>query len=89
VPANADIPAAREITSSEAEQIEDDNPVSRRDMGDDILPKVRRGGKPMEKENGIPVAARSSGVIVEPRAREIEKFSPHEGTSIDILTFQP
>src|SRR5688572_17497017 len=67
VPFDADVAAPREITASEPEQVDDDDAVPGRHVRNDILPEVRRGRESVYEEDGIPVSARSGGVVVEPR----------------------
>jgi hypothetical protein len=40
---------------------------------------MRRCRKPVDEDDRLSLAARSRGVVVQPRAREIEELASHEG----------
>jgi hypothetical protein len=75
---DADVPALGEIAPSEAKEIDHDHAMTGRNMRHDILPKMRRGRKAVQEEDGISLAARARGVVVQPRAGEVEELASHK-----------
>lgn len=75
----ADVDGACEgpIAASESEEVDDDQPVPGRHERDDIDPEMARRRETVEEQNGYAGAARSGGVVVDPRAAEIEKLTAH------------
>ena len=70
-------PAHGTIAAPEAEEIEDDEAMPRRHERNDVAPEMSRRRKTVHEDNGVPGAARTGGVVVDPRAVEIEKLTAH------------
>jgi hypothetical protein len=77
VRADVDWVRAGPIAASVAEEIEDDQSVSGWHQRDDVAPQMARGREAVKKNHGYAGAARSCGVVVEPRAAKIEKLTAH------------
>jgi hypothetical protein len=77
VRADVDRVRAGPITASVAEEVEDDEAVAGWHQRDDVAPQVARCREAVKENHGYARAARSCGVVVEPRAAKIEELTAH------------
>ena len=68
---------ARRVTSSIAEQVQDDDASSFGEQGDQILPEVRGRWEAVYEHQRLTASARSRGEVVESGAADVEKFAAH------------
>jgi hypothetical protein len=71
--------SARSVAPAISEQIEDDETVSWWNERNDLVPQMARRRKTMDEYRGYSGAPRSSGVVVQPGAGEVEKLTAHAG----------
>jgi len=71
--------AVGRIAAPVAEQVDDDQAVSRGHERNDIAPQMSRRGKSMKEDDRLADAAGSSGVVVEPHPVQIDELTAHGG----------
>jgi hypothetical protein len=65
------------IAASVSQEVEHDQSMPGRHQRDDTAPEMARCRKAVKEYNGYAGAARSGGVVVEPRAAKIEELTAH------------
>ena len=87
--ARASTGASRPVAATIAEQVEHDEPVSRRNERDDFVPQMARRRKSVDEHRGHSGTARSGGVVVQPGAGEVENIALESTRTIEIDEFVP
>jgi hypothetical protein len=65
------------IASTEAEEIEYDDAMARRQFRDHIEPEVAGGRKPMNQYDGVAGSAAPGRVVVNPLSGKVYEFTAH------------
>ena len=65
------------IASAVAQQIENDEPMTRRHEGNHAVPEMARGREAVDEYDRHTGTTRSGGEVVEPCAGKIEKLTAH------------
>src|SRR3954467_11610516 len=77
VRANVHFVLRRTIAPAKAEEVEYDETMALRHERNDVAPQVAGRRKAVQEDHGIAGAASAGGVVVDPRAVEIEKLTAH------------
>ena len=75
--ADVDAVCQRPIASTMSEEIDDDESMTRWYERNDVTPQMSRRREAVQKDDGVPGASRSGGVVVDARAGEVEEFTAH------------
>ena len=67
------------VAPSEAEQVDDDHPMSRRQLCDNVEPEMAGRWKAVNQQHRLSRTASSSGVVVQALAVQIDEFAAHRG----------
>jgi len=77
VPSDAEVAPVRRIAAAVAEEVDHHHAVAVGDERRHVAPQVRRGGEPVDQDDGLTGTSRSRGVIVQARATYIDELTPH------------
>jgi len=79
---NADVASEWSVASAVAKQIEHDESVAGGHERHDVAPQMARGGEAVDEHDGPTGATRSGRVVVQARARQIEKLTAHANPGV-------
>jgi hypothetical protein len=80
VPAYGNVSTGGSVTAPIAEEIDYDNAVTLWHEWDDLGPKMRGRGEPVEEDDRLAGATTAGSVVVEPRTVDVEEHTPHDAS---------
>ena len=86
---DAVISLERRVASSKSQQIDDDDSVACGQLRDDIEPEMAGCREAVYEYDGLAASPASSGVVIDPFARDIDEFTAHAGNiRAQVVSFQ-